>query len=156
MTRSPEARLKVTGISTRVVNAALRNWIFVRVDTDQPGLYGWGEATLEWKTRAVVARWRSRAASSSAAIRATSRPSSAECTSWAFGASRHRSTAISGIELALWDIFGKSLGLPVWRLLAAGCETASPSTPLGLGKPDAVYGTFEPQDVAERPARSWR
>ena len=25
-----------------------------RVETDQPGLYGWGEATLEWKTRAVV------------------------------------------------------------------------------------------------------
>jgi hypothetical protein len=27
---------------------------FVRVDTDQPGLFGWGEATLEWKTRGVV------------------------------------------------------------------------------------------------------
>src|SRR5260370_20953077 len=49
-----EATLKVTGISTRVVNAGLRNWIFVRVDTDQSGLYGWGEATLEWKTRAVT------------------------------------------------------------------------------------------------------
>ena len=24
------------------------------VETDQPGLYGWGEATLEWKTRGVV------------------------------------------------------------------------------------------------------
>src|SRR5688572_16037252 len=46
--------LRITGISTRVVNAEMRNWVFVRIETDQPGLYGWGEATLEWKTRAVV------------------------------------------------------------------------------------------------------
>ena len=46
--------MKITGIRSVVVNAGIRNWIFVRVDTDQPGLYGWGQATLEWKTRAVV------------------------------------------------------------------------------------------------------
>src|SRR5690242_6089810 len=46
--------MRVTGIRTVVVNAQLRNWVFVRVETDQPGLIGWGEATLEWKTRAVV------------------------------------------------------------------------------------------------------
>ena len=46
--------LKITGVRTLVVNAQMRNWVFVRIDTDQPGLYGWGEATLEWKTRAVV------------------------------------------------------------------------------------------------------
>ena len=45
--------MKVTGIETVVVNAVHRNWIFVKVLTDQPGLWGWGEATLEWKTRAV-------------------------------------------------------------------------------------------------------
>ncbi len=32
----------------------MRNWVFVKVVTDQPGLFGWGEATLEWHTRAVV------------------------------------------------------------------------------------------------------
>ena len=32
----------------------MRNWVFVRVETEQPGLFGWGEATLEWKTRGVV------------------------------------------------------------------------------------------------------
>ena len=46
--------MKITGIRTRVVNAEMRNWVFVRVETDDPGLFGWGEATLEWKTRAVV------------------------------------------------------------------------------------------------------
>src|SRR6478672_13917986 len=46
--------MKITAIKTLVCNAQMRNWVFVRVETDQPGLYGWGEATLEWKTRAVV------------------------------------------------------------------------------------------------------
>ena len=47
-------RAQLASATTRVVNAEMRNWVFVRVETDQPGVYGWGEATLEWKTRAVV------------------------------------------------------------------------------------------------------
>ncbi len=46
--------MRIRAIETRVVNAEMRNWVFVRVETDQPGLVGWGEATLEWKTRGVV------------------------------------------------------------------------------------------------------
>ncbi len=46
--------MKITGVETVVVNAMLRNWVFVKVTTDQDGLVGWGEATLEWKTRAVA------------------------------------------------------------------------------------------------------
>ena len=46
--------MKITAIETHVCHARMRNWIFVKVLTDQPGLYGWGEATLEWHTRAVV------------------------------------------------------------------------------------------------------
>jgi galactonate dehydratase len=46
--------VKIVDITTTVVNAQMRNWVFVKVVTDQPGLYGWGEATLEWKARAVV------------------------------------------------------------------------------------------------------
>ena len=46
--------MKITNIRCIVVNAEMRNWIFVKVETDQDGLWGWGEATVEWKTRAVV------------------------------------------------------------------------------------------------------
>lgn len=46
--------MKITAIKTVVVNARMRNWIFVKVETDQPGLHGWGEATLEWHTKGVV------------------------------------------------------------------------------------------------------
>lgn len=46
--------MKITDVRTVVVNAQMRNWVFVRVETSEPGLIGWGEASLEWKTRAVV------------------------------------------------------------------------------------------------------
>ena len=46
--------MKISSIRSTVVNARLRNWIFVRIETDQPGLTGLGEATLEFQTRAAV------------------------------------------------------------------------------------------------------
>ena len=46
--------MKITAIETHVCHARMRNWIFVKVLTDTPGLWGWGEATLEWHTRSVV------------------------------------------------------------------------------------------------------
>ena len=46
--------MKITAIETLVCHARMRNWVFVKVLTDQPGLWGWGEATLEWHTRSVV------------------------------------------------------------------------------------------------------
>ena len=51
---SKDHAMKIRDIETIVVNAEMRNWIFVKVITDEPGLYGLGEATLEWKTRAVI------------------------------------------------------------------------------------------------------
>ena len=45
--------MKIIGVSTRIVDAGDRDWLFVRVDTDA-GLVGWGEASLSWQTRAVA------------------------------------------------------------------------------------------------------
>ena len=39
--------MKITAIRSLVCNARMRNWVSVKVETDQPGLIGWGEATLE-------------------------------------------------------------------------------------------------------------
>ncbi|MCU0980585.1 MAG: hypothetical protein MUF25_15655, partial [Pirellulaceae bacterium] len=42
--------MKITSIETLVCHARMRNWVFVKLLTDQPGLVGWGEATLgTWK-----------------------------------------------------------------------------------------------------------
>ena len=35
--------MRITGVEAHVCNARMRNWVFVRVVTDEPGLHGWGE-----------------------------------------------------------------------------------------------------------------
>ena len=45
--------MKITAVRPLIVGARMRNWIFVKVETDA-GVVGWGECTTEWKTRAVA------------------------------------------------------------------------------------------------------
>lgn len=47
--------MKVSKVETLVVNAGIRNWIFVKVETTESVLYGWGESTTGSKTKSVVA-----------------------------------------------------------------------------------------------------
>ena len=110
--------MKIIGIETVIVNAVHRNWIFVKVLTDQPGLHGWGEATLEWKTKAVTG-----AIEDLSPFVVGQDPMRIEhlvnamtrFSFWPLGSIGL--TAVSGIEQALWDIKGKALGVPVWQLL---------------------------------------
>ncbi|MDX1932450.1 MAG: galactonate dehydratase [Capsulimonadales bacterium] len=110
--------MKITAIETHICNARMRNWIFVKVVTDQPGLWGWGEATLEWHTRAVVG-----AIEDLSQLLLGEDPTRIEYL-WQMMYRQHfwhgngivRGTAISGIDIALWDILGKSLGVPCHKL----------------------------------------
>lgn len=144
--------MKITAVSTRVVNAEMRNWVFVKVETDVPGLYGWGEATLEWKTRAVVGAVEDLAPlllgrdprDIEQAVRAMKKFSF-----WRLGVIGM--SAVSGIEVALWDIFGKHLGVPVWRLLGGKVrDRVKVYTHLGLGDMRAVYESLEAAPLVER------
>ncbi len=38
--------MKITKVETLVCHARMRNWVFVKVLTDQPGLFGLGESIL--------------------------------------------------------------------------------------------------------------
>ncbi len=144
--------MKITAITAHICNAAMRNWVFVRVDTDQPGLYGWGEATLEWKTRAVVG-----CIDDLAPLLIGSDPRDIE---QAFQVMTRHSfwrmgvigmSAISGIEIALWDILGKSLNVPVWRLLGGKCrDYLRTYTHLGMGDMGSVYETHGKSALADR------
>src|ERR1700682_1136435 len=40
--------MKITGLKTFVPGSGWRNLILLRLETDQPGLYGTGEATVQW------------------------------------------------------------------------------------------------------------
>jgi len=130
----------------------MRNWIFVRVDTDQAGLFGWGEATLEWKTRSVAA-----AIEDLAPLVIGRDPRDIEKlvrimkkhSFWRLGAIGV--SAISGIEIALWDLYGKSLNLPVWRLLGGQVrDRVRVYTHLGLGDMRAVYETESSRQLIDR------
>ncbi|MCZ4346411.1 galactonate dehydratase [Devosia neptuniae] len=144
--------VKITAINTRVVNAEMRNWVFVKVETDEPGLFGWGEATLEWKTRAVVGAIEDLAPlligrdprDIEQAYRAMTKQSF-----WRLGAIGM--SAVSGIELALWDILGKHLNVPVWRLLGGKVrDKVGVYTHLGMGDMRAVYETNDVEPLVER------
>lgn len=110
--------MKITAIETYVCHARMRNWIFVKVITDQPGLWGWGEATLEWHTRAVVG-----AIEDISQLLVGEDPRRIEHL-WQMMYRQHfwhgngivRGTAISGIDIALWDILGKVHGVPCHEL----------------------------------------
>ena len=110
--------MKITAVETHVCNARMRNWVFVRVVTDEPEIAGWGEATLEWHTRSVVG-----AIADLEPLLLGQDPTRVEHL-WQrmfrqqfwHGNGLVRATAISGIDIALWDILGKVHGVPCHRL----------------------------------------
>ena len=147
--------MKIVAVTTRVVNAEMRNWVFVRIETDQDGLFGWGEATLEWKTKSVVG-----AIEDLAPLIIDRDPRDIEQvvrilkkhSFWRLGVIGM--SAVSGIEIALWDILGKSLGVPVWRLLGGQVrDKVKVYTHLGLGDMRAVYETLELEPLVQRAAQ---
>jgi galactonate dehydratase len=146
--------LRITKIKPLIVNAEMRNWVFVKVETDVPGLYGWGEATLEWKTRAVTG-----AIEDLTPLLLEQDPRDIEHlvrtmkkhSFWRLGVIGM--SAISGIDIALWDILGKHLNVPVWRLLGGKVrDRVKVYTHLGLGDMRAVYESMQLEPLIERAA----
>jgi galactonate dehydratase len=144
--------MKITKIETLVVNARMRNWVLVKVETDQPGLYGWGEATLEWKTKSVVG-----AVEDLSVLLIGQDPRRVEHIwqimhrqyFWRGGITNM--TAMSGIDQALWDIKGKDLGKPVCELLGGPVrDRLRLYDHLGGGSLEGMYKTTDPELFAER------
>jgi galactonate dehydratase len=114
--------MKITKYETFLANAGLRNYLFIRLTTNT-GLTGIGEASLEWKEKTVETI----------------------CHEWVLDRVLHRDpfdiesviggmirdqyqggstvmTAISGVELAMWDLIGKACEQPVYKLLGGRCH----------------------------------
>lgn len=113
--------MKVFGVS--LTPDSDRPYVFVKLETNQ-GVVGWGEGTLEGKASAVMAciedfrefligadpmqvehHWQSMYVHSF------------------YRAGPVIGSAISGIDQALWDIRGKVLGMPVYKLLGGPHDT---------------------------------
>ncbi len=140
--------MKITGLSTVVVGAEMRNWVFVKVTTDA-GIVGWGEATVEWKTRAVVA-----CVEDFETLLIGEDPRRVEhlfqimVRQHFFRPGMVEGSAISGIEQACWDILGKSLGVPVWQLLGGNVrDEIRLYDHLGGGQKDSVYHTLDAEQA---------
>lgn len=110
--------MKITKIKTFIVDGGFRPWTFVKVETSDPGVVGWGDCT-DWGSPGPVAATVERYAEWVIGRD----PMQAEAIWWDLAASSVRHTgglawkAMSGIDSALWDIRGKVLGAPVWQLL---------------------------------------
>ena len=112
--------MKITDVKTFLVHDAerpQRNYTFVKIYTDE-GLTGLGEAGVTWKELAVkglVDTYRP--------ILIGMDPSRIEHiwqTLWRgqfFRGGHVHSTVVAAIDLALWDLRGKTLGVPVYDLL---------------------------------------
>ena len=121
-------------------------WLLLKVQTDD-GLVGWGEPTLEGRTRTVAA-----AVSElmdkyvlGADIRRISDLWQVLYRGGFYRGGPVLMSALAGIDQALWDIKGRSLGVPVYELLGGPCRDKV-----------RVYrwvGGDEPDEVAEEARR---
>lgn len=149
--------MRVVAVDTVVVDAKLRNWVFVKVTTDE-GIVGWGEASLEWKTRAVVG-----AVDDLAGLVVGEDPFRIEHLWQAmfrqqfFKGGIVTMSAISGIEQALHDVKATALGVPLYELLGGRVrDRVRLYDHLGGGDSHAVYDDATPIAFADRARESVR
>lgn len=118
--------LKITDIKTVLTAPAGIRLVVVKVLTSEPGLYGLGCATFTQRARVVET-----------AINRYLRPfllgknplEIEDVWQSCFVSSYWRNgpvlgNAISGVDMALWDILGKRAGLPVYQLFGGKCRHA--------------------------------
>jgi galactonate dehydratase len=139
--------VKITGFETFLANAGLRNYLFIRLRTDT-GLTGVGEATLEWQEKTVetlLHEW--------VIGRVLGRdPFDIESVVGGMIRDQYQGgstvmTAISGVELAMWDLIGKACSQPVYRLMGGRCHDRIPTYANGW-----YGGAVAPTEFAERAA----
>src|SRR3954454_11682580 len=116
-------KLKITGLKTFTVNTGSLNWVFCKVYTDG-GLVGLGEGSVTSKEATVAA-----AIMEHERFLVGKDPTDIELL-WQgmFRNPRWRggpilNSAISAIEIALWDIVGQALDVPIYKLLGGAART---------------------------------
>lgn len=141
--------MKIIAVDTVVVNALLRNWVFVKVSTDE-GLVGWGEATLEWKTQAITG-----AISDLTPVLLGQDPRRIEHLYQAmfrdqfFQGGVVTMSAISGLDQALWDINARMYDVPAYQLLGGAVrDRLRMYDHLGGGDSSVVYGASGAEQFA--------
>src|SRR5262245_44557043 len=119
--------MKITRLETFLTNSGLRNYLFLRLTTDT-GLTGLGEASLEWQEQTVqtlVHEWLDERLLGAD-------PFGVERVFGGLIRDQYQGgptvlTAISGVEIACWDLIGKACGRPVYQLLGGRSRDRLPA-----------------------------
>jgi len=109
--------MKITDITTTLVFADWRNWTFIRIFTDE-GFVGLGEATIRAREHAVAS-----AVEDMSRVLIGMDPRQIQSHWQMLYRDFHNRggvilmSALSGIEIALWDILGQYMNVPIHALL---------------------------------------
>lgn len=123
-------------------------WIFVKVSTDE-GISGWGEMISGTKTEMVVAGAYEMGARIIGRDPFEIERLFQELHRSFFRGGPINGTVVSGLEMALWDIKGKALGVPVYELLGGKArDRIKVYSWIGGDRPDDVVA--EAQDRIDR------
>ena len=110
--------MKITNVKTFLVEGIKYNWTLVKIETDA-GIHGWGEAT-NWPGSPLISAACEHVGNCVIGLDADRIDyiwtKLYRDMSW-LGQAGPLLSAISGIDIALWDIKGKALGVPVYQLL---------------------------------------
>jgi mannonate dehydratase len=141
---------KITGVRCILTAPEGVTLVVVRVDTNVAGLHGLGCATFTQRAHTVTS------AVSEYLEPALIGRDPADITDiwqvlhadpyWRSGPVLNN--ALSGVDMALWDIKGKQLGVPVWQLLGGRCRTEVPAYTRAGGR-DASELVDEVQRVVD-------
>lgn len=126
--------MKITNIETYPVWGGQRNFLFVVVDTDE-GIYGVGESGITGRELSIIG-----AIEHFKPLLIGMDPMRTEHI-WQllyrggfFPAQRILGSAISAIDIALWDIKGKALGVPIYDLLGGKVRDRVVCYPHNVGR----------------------
>lgn len=145
--------MRIIRATTFIAGNPWKNWLFVRLDTDQPGLYGIGEGTLNGFAKAVEATVHELSpfyeGMDPFQIETILQKMSRDV--YSDGGQIHMN-AVAAVEIACWDIIGKELGRPIYDLLGGRYHESLPAYANGWYQGPREVASFaeKAREVVER------
>ncbi len=138
------APVRIARVKAILTAPARIRLVVVKVETSEPGLHGVGCATFTQRPRAVVTAVEQYL---DPFLRGKEVDHIEDLWQAMYQSSYWRNgpvlmNALSGVDMALWDIKGKRAGMPVYQLLGGKCRTGVPIYRHAAGR--------TPEEVAER------